>query len=98
MKNDVFRNMTPCGSCKNQRLEERIASITRVTIIGELVTTLTITSNNKQTLRLLVTANVVPRSPTLVTLMMVRSSETSELTRATRCHISDDGIPYEAPD
>jgi hypothetical protein len=27
LKNSVFWNVTPCGSCKNRRLEERIASI-----------------------------------------------------------------------
>jgi hypothetical protein len=44
--------------------------------------------------RLLVTANVVPSSPNLVTLMMeaIRSFETAVLTRATRRHIPDDAI------
>jgi hypothetical protein len=63
--------------------EELSASVIRVTRIGELETTLTVT-NNRCTLRkntkhqLLVTANVVPCSPILVTLMMEAppSSET----------------------
>jgi hypothetical protein len=44
--------------------------------------------------RLLVTANVIPSSLLLVTLMMeeVRSSETSVLTRATRRNILKDGM------
>jgi hypothetical protein len=44
-------------------------------------------------LRLMVTANVVPGSPILVSLMMeaLRSSETSVLACATRRKISDDG-------
>jgi hypothetical protein len=47
-----------------------------------------------QNLRFLVTANVVPSSPIVVTLMMeaLRSSETLILTRVTRHHIPEDGI------
>jgi hypothetical protein len=44
MKNAVFWNVTPCGMCTNRRLEERIASIIRVTRISELGK-LAITSN-----------------------------------------------------
>jgi hypothetical protein len=45
-------------------------------------------------LQLLVTANVIPSSPILVTLTMEaeRSTEKSVLTRATRRNISEDGI------
>jgi hypothetical protein len=70
--------------------EELSASFVWVTRIGELETTLAATSN-RRTLRkkylrslrrLLVTANVVPSSPILVTLMKeaLRSSETSVFT------------------
>jgi hypothetical protein len=48
----------------------------------------------RSVLRLLVTANVVPSSPILVTLMMeaIRSSETSVLTKAISRGIPEDGI------
>jgi hypothetical protein len=75
--------------------EERIVSIIRVKRISKLERTLAVTSNrgNRSVLRLLVTANVVPSSPILATLMEVtRSSETSVLTRATRRNNQEDGI------
>jgi hypothetical protein len=57
--------------------EEPSASIIRVTRIDELGTTLAVTSNGAiiflgSVSRLLITANVVPISPILVTLMIER--------------------------
>jgi hypothetical protein len=65
------------------------ASIIRVTRIGVLGTLAGISSVRRS----LVTANVVPSSPILVTLMRaLSSSETSVLTRATRRDIPEDVI------
>jgi hypothetical protein len=45
MKNGVFWDVTLCGSCKNRRFGELRLSFIRLTRIGELGTTLAVTSN-----------------------------------------------------
>jgi hypothetical protein len=100
MKNAVLWKSRRGALVRTDGSEERIAYIIRVARIGELGM-LAVTSNRSMlggntnsVLQLLVTVNVVPSSPILVTLLMelIRSSETSVLTRATRRHIAEDDI------
>jgi hypothetical protein len=80
--------------------EQRSASFIRVTRMGELGTTLAVTSNRstlrRNVLPLLVTASVVPSSPILVTMIKeaLISSETSVLARATLLNVLEDTILY----
>jgi hypothetical protein len=87
MKNAVFWDVTPCGSCRNgcfggtYLLHHQGGRNQRARNV----------STNYQ---LLVTTKVVPSSLILFTLTMetIRSSETSVVTRATLHHIPEDSI------
>jgi hypothetical protein len=76
------------------------ASFIKVTRVGELGTTLFVTTNRRTLVFLrsvrqsLVTASVVPNSPISVTLMKEKpsSSQTSVLTTATRRNIPEETI------
>jgi hypothetical protein len=89
MKNGVFWDVTPCGSCKNRRF----GGTQRLHHKGkqESVNTILCISSQRASVA---SYGYVPSSSLLVTLMIeeLSSSETSALTRATRRNISEDVI------
>jgi hypothetical protein len=87
MKNAIFLGVTSCSYCKNRRF----GGMHRLHHQGDknmLATTLAVG------LRLIVTANVVPSSHILVTLMMevITFLRNVGFYRGTRCHVTDNTI------
>jgi hypothetical protein len=101
VKKAVFWDVTPCGSCKNQRLRGKWCLYnqsdkhwsTRNNVSSNYQPKHSVKKYYVSVRRLIVTADV-PSSPMFVTPMMdeLSSSETSVLTRATQHSISEDGI------
>jgi hypothetical protein len=108
MKNGVFCDVTSCGSCWNRRFwgtyvgggkNRQTRTMQAVTINWRKLrrnTKLSMVAFLCTMLQLLVTANVVPSSLILFSLMMEATnfSETSVLTRVTSRHNPEDGILY----
>jgi hypothetical protein len=91
MENANFWDVSRADLVRNDILEERSASIIRVTRIGEIATTIALTSN-RRTLRRN-NSSAVRSSSILLTLMIeALSSFETVLTRTTRHNIPDDGI------
>jgi hypothetical protein len=86
LKNAVFWDVTPCGSCNNRRFERNYWLHQQSAKNQQ--------GRNNVIINLLVTTNVVTSSLIFYTLMMetISSSETSVIAIATRRHIQEDGI------
>jgi hypothetical protein len=95
MKNAVFWDVTMCDSCKNRHLGGTYRPHHQGDKNWKVRNNFSSNYHLKNAAKKhIVIANVVPKSPILVTLMMevIRSSQTSVLTRTTRRNISEDGI------
>jgi predicted DNA-binding ribbon-helix-helix protein len=92
MENAFFWDVTPCGSCKNQRFGRMCR------LYGQNDKNRPSRKNFSSlrcVLRPIITANFVPSWLIHVTLMMIEpiySSETSVCTRITRSHVLEDDI------
>jgi hypothetical protein len=89
--NEELRDLYPSPSIiriMKSRMLKRRGHVARM---GEKLGTTLAVTNNRSVLQLTVTVNVVPSSPIPVTLMMkvIRSSETSVLSRAPQCNIPE---------
>jgi hypothetical protein len=89
MKNAVFLDLTPCGSCKSRQFSVT-HSFQHQGVRNQRVRNVRSNLKIKHTLA----SNVVPRSLILSTLRMevIRSFETSEFIRAMLRHIPEVGI------
>jgi hypothetical protein len=98
MKNTVFRDVTPRGSCMNGRFGGTYRLHHQGDKNRRARNNVSLTSNRRVFLRsvfrLLLTANVVSSTPILVTLMLeaLLSSETSVLIISIRRNNTEDGI------
>jgi hypothetical protein len=95
MKNDVFWDVMPCGSNKNRRFGGCYDGMTSILLVLDIhIHEECSLLGCDEWFTLLITANVVPSSPILPTLMTeaISSSETSVLTRAIPRNILEDCI------
>jgi hypothetical protein len=90
VKNCIFLDVTPCGSCNSRRF----GGMYRLHHQDGKNRPAKNNINSECVVRLLVTPDVVPSSPILVTLMMeaISSSLMSAHTRTTRRNIPEYGI------
>jgi hypothetical protein len=94
IKNAVYSDVTPCGSCKSQRFGGKYRLHLQDDKIRRAKNNVSCNWQPKHAAKKIKPTNVVPSSPILVTLMMgaIYSLESPVLTRTTRRDIPVDGI------